>query len=300
MSLIGTVDTLPLTDLFEVLAAAGKTGALHVRSQLGLGIVYFTGGEVCAGESGLRSGPVEDRAALVSRLFDVCFELFRCDEASFEFELDLRPNWPAAETVGVPEILAETSRRLAEWAEIRLTVPSLEARPRLISEGPEDGVILDAAQWRVVAAIDGRRRISALIRVLDSSDFEVCGRLASLVEAGLVALDAPDPASNRAEIEDVAEPPAERRWAPARPSRLAAVLDEDHWSSGDEGPDELDMWDDQVLATTGTALRQAARETIREAVPELASEDEADDDEQVVEPVAEASPVDENGVLTAP
>ncbi len=268
---------------------------------LGLGIVYFAGGEVCAGEAGLRTGPVDDRPALVARLFDVCFELFRCDEASFEFEVDGHPNWPATERVGVPEILAETAHRLAEWTEIRLTVPSLEARPRLIPEGPEDGVILDSAQWRVVAAIDGRRRISALIRVLDSSDFEVCGRLASLVEAGLVALDAPDPASNRAEIEDVAEPPAERSWAPARPSRLAAVIDEDPWSSGDEGgPDELDMWDDQVLATTGTALRQAARETVREAVPELAPEEEAVENEPVLETVAEATPVDENGVLTAP
>lgn len=294
MSLIGTVDTLPLAELFEVLAGTGRTGALHVRSEQGLGIVYFTGGKLCAGEAGHRSGPAEDRPALVARLFDVCFELFRFEEASFEFDLEGRPTWAATELVDVPEILTETARRLAEWAEIRRTVPSLEARPRLIPDGPEDEVILDSAQWRVVAAIDGRRRINALIRVLDSSDFEVCGRLAALVEAGLVALDAPDPVGPRAESED-AEPPAERRWAPVRPSRLAAVLDEDHWGSGGEGPDEVAMWDEQVLATTGGALRQPVRETVRETSPVAVSEI---DPEEVPELIPEPSPEEAPEILT--
>ncbi|MGH8971885.1 MAG: DUF4388 domain-containing protein [Acidimicrobiia bacterium] len=293
MSLIGTVDTLALTDLFEVLAAARKTGALHVRSEQGLGIVYFEDGKVCAGEAGHRAGPVEGREALVARLFDVCFELFRFEEASFEFEPEARPTWPATEIVDVPEIQAETSRRLAEWAEIRRTVPSLEARPRLIPDGPDDSVILDPAQWRVVAAIDGRRRINALIRVLDSSDFEVCGLLAGLVDAGLVALDAPDPATVRSEVEDVAEPPMERRWAPVRPSRLAAVLEED-WGSDEGGPDEVAMWDEQVLATAGGAIRQPVREMARETTP---PESEIDSDE-VPEILPDASSEEESEILT--
>jgi hypothetical protein len=293
VSLIGTVDTLALADLFEVLAAAGKTGALHVRSEQGLGIVYFDGGKVCAGEAGHRSGPVEGRDALVARLFDVCFELFRFQEASFEFEPEARPTWPATEAVEVPELQAETTRRLAEWAEIRRTVPSLEARPRLIPQGPDDSVILDPAQWRVVAAIDGRRRINALIRVLDSSDFEVCGLLAGLLDAGLVALDAPDPATVRTEIEDVAEPPMERRWAPVRPSRLAAVLEED-WGSDEGGPDEVAMWDEQVLATTGGAIRQPVREPVRETTPAAPPEIDA----ELAEISPEPSPEDESEILT--
>ena len=278
MSLIGTVDTLPLRDLFEVLSEAGRTGALHVRSEQGLGIVWFTGGKVCAGEAGHRSGPVDSQPELVARILDVCFELFRFEEASFEFDLEERPTWPTIDVVEVPEILKETARRLAEWAKIRLVVPSMEARPRLVPDGPAEEVILDPAQWRLIAAIDGRRRISALIRVLDSSDYELCGRLAGLVEAGLVALDAPDPATARPEIEDLAEPPTDRRWAPVRPSRLAAMLEEDHWGSGDDGPDELDMWDEQILAATGDgAVRQAVREIPREAALAPVSEVDADD-----------------------
>jgi hypothetical protein len=301
VSLIGTVDTIPLSDLFGVLATAGRTGALHVRSEQGLGIVYFTGGRVCGGEAGHRSGPIDDRPALVARLFDVCFELFRFEEAAFEFERDAAPTWPAVDTIEVPEILAETARRLARWAEIRASVPSLDARPRLVPDAPDDGVILDPAQWRVVAAIDGRRRINALIRVLDSTDFEVCGHLAGLVESGLVALDAPDPATVRTEVEDPAEPPMDRRWAAPRPSRLAAVLEEDHWDSDEHGPDVLDMWDDQVLATTGTGLRQTVRETVRPTpsapVTEVDPTDDDDRDGADQEVVAEASE-DESEVLT--
>ncbi len=297
MSLIGTVDTLALRDLFEVLAATGKTGAVHVRSEQGLGIVYFTGGRVCAGEAGHRSGPVDDgRDALNARLFDVCFELFRFEEASFEFEPEGRPTWPATDALDVSEIVAETARRLARWDEIRATVPSLEARPRLLPDGPHEAVILEPAQWRVLAAIDGRRRISALIRVLDSSDFEICGRLAGLVEAGLVALDAPDPATLRAETEELAEPSIERRWAPSRPSRLAAVLDGDHWGSEENGPDEVAMWDDQVLATAGGAVRQQVRETPREPAPVAAPEIDADLPEIFPEPSSEDA--DEPELLT--
>ncbi|MDQ3944980.1 MAG: DUF4388 domain-containing protein [Actinomycetota bacterium] len=289
MSLIGTVDTLPLPDLFEVLAAADKTGALHVRSEQGLGIVYFMGGKVCAGEAGHRSGPVDGRDALIARLFDVCFELFRFEEASFEFEVGGCPTWPAADTVEVPQILAETARRLAEWADIRIVVSSLDARPRLIPDAPEDGVLLDAAQWRVLSAIDGRRRINALIRVLDSSDFEVCGRLAGLVEAGLVALDAPetvrsDPGDNEPTYEFAPEP---RRLA-SRPSRLAAVLDEE-LADGDDRPDSLDLWDEQVLATEvlgvrGFAIKRAPEVEEPEARAPEARGPEAMDPEEVDDP----------------
>lgn len=190
MSLLGTLDTLSLSDLFELLAATGKTGALHVRGERGLCIVYFSGGRVCGGEAGERSGPVVDRGSLLARLHDVCFELFRFEAGSFEFEADLGPAGPPAGDVEVGELLAETRQRLEEWRAILAVVPSVEARPRLVSEPPGATVTLDRGQWRVLTGIDGRRRVSALIRVLDGSEFEVCKVLAGLVQAGLVELDA--------------------------------------------------------------------------------------------------------------
>jgi hypothetical protein len=193
VSLQGTLDTLSLPELCELLSGTNKTGALHVRSETGQGVLWFTGGQVCAGEAGGQTGPPPPGAGgdLLGRLHDVCFELFRYTEGSFEFEADRRPSWPAERSVDVSGLLAETERRMAEWREIIAVIPSIEARPRLVPEPPAAGPItLDAAQWRVVTGIDGRRRVSALIRVLDGGEFTVCKTLRSLVQAGLVEIDA--------------------------------------------------------------------------------------------------------------
>ena len=206
MSLQGTLDTLSLPELCELLSGTNKTGALHVRAEAGQGVLWFTGGKVCAGEAGGQTGPPPPGAGgdLLERLHDVCFELFRFTEGSFEFEADRRPSWPADRSVDVAGLLAETDRRMAEWREIIAVIPSIEARPRLVPEPPAAGPItLDAAQWRVVTGIDGRRRVSALIRVLDGGEFTVCKVLRSLVQAGLVEIDA-DPSANGAASADSA------------------------------------------------------------------------------------------------
>jgi hypothetical protein len=164
---------------------------------MGQGVLWFSTGKVCAGEAGGQTGPPPGAGGdLLERLHDVCFELSRYTEGSFEFEPDRRPSWPADRGVDVAGLLAETDRRMAEWREIIAVIPSIEARPRLVPEPPAGGPItLDAAQWRVVTGIDGRRRVSALIRVLDGGEFSVCKTLRSLVQAGLVEIEAADAAT---------------------------------------------------------------------------------------------------------
>jgi hypothetical protein len=220
VSLQGTLDTLSLPELCELLAGTAKTGALHIRSEAGQGVLWFTGGQVCAGEAGGQTGPPPTGMGgdLLDRLHDVCFELFRYTDGSFEFEAERRPSWPADRGVDVTGLLAETERRMAEWREIIAVIPSIEARPRLVPEPPGGGAItLDAAQWRIVTGIDGRRRVSALIRVLDGGEFTVCKILRSLVQAGLVEIDAADAApavpsqpGASAVFEDEAERPSSR------------------------------------------------------------------------------------------
>jgi hypothetical protein len=210
VSLQGTLDTLSLPELCELLSGTSKTGALHVRSESGQGVLWFIGGQVCAGEAGGQTGPPPPGAGgdLLDRLHDVCFELFRFTDGSFEFEAERRPSWPAERGVDVTGLLTETERRMAEWREIIAVIPSIEARPRLVPEPPAAGPItLDAAQWRVVTGIDGRRRVSALIRVLDGGEFTVCKILRSLVQAGLVEIDAAD-ASQAPSTETVSAVPA--------------------------------------------------------------------------------------------
>ena len=249
MSLQGTLDTLTLPELCELLSGTNKTGALHIRAESGQGVLWFSAGQVCGGEAGVQTGPPPGAGNdLLERLNDVCFELFRYTEGSFEFEPERRPSWPADRGVEVTGLLAETDRRMAEWREIIAVIPSIEARPRLVPEPPAGGPItLDAAQWRVVTGIDGRRRVSALIRVLDGGEFTVCKTLRSLVQAGLVEIDAADaaasaatgdsPVSAAAALADVASPD-ERPASKGARARAGADIEATPQAPADD-PDPL-------------------------------------------------------------
>jgi hypothetical protein len=251
VSLQGTLDTLSLPELCELLSGTNKTGALHVRAETGQGVLWFAGGKVCAGEAGGQTGPPPPGAGgdLLERLHDVCFELFRFTEGSFEFEPDRRPSWPAERGVEVPGLLAETDRRMAEWREIIAVIPSIEARPRLVPEPPAGGPItLDAAQWRVVTGIDGRRRVSALIRVLDGGEFTVCKVLRSLVQAGLVEIDAdPSAASGAGDTAGAsggagggAASPADTAADPAPPAKTGRATASQHRPEPEIDPDPVE------------------------------------------------------------
>ena len=246
MALSGTLDTLTLPELCELLSGTNKTGALQVRAEAGSGVLWFDDGQVCAGEAGGQTGPPPPGAGgdLLERLHDVCFELFRYTEGSFEFEVDRRPSWPADRGVEVSGLLAETERRMAEWREIIAVIPSVEARPRLVPEPATGGPItLDAAQWRVVTGIDGRRRVSALIRVLDGGEFTVCKILRSLVQAGLVEIessDSPAPAAAAGDTPAAASAapvPTEAKGGEGRPATKATRERTPAEPEADPGPE---------------------------------------------------------------
>ena len=58
MSLQGTFDTLPVTELFGLLATATKTGALRLEAGDHEASIFLTGGRCCAVESDDAAGSV--------------------------------------------------------------------------------------------------------------------------------------------------------------------------------------------------------------------------------------------------
>jgi hypothetical protein len=86
-------------------------------------------------------------------------------------------------------VLTRARKRLDEWHELQEVIPSLDLQPRLVLDLAATEVTLDKERWRTLTAIDGRRNLRAIGRVLNISDFDVCRIVRSLLDDGIVELE---------------------------------------------------------------------------------------------------------------
>ncbi|HEX6675661.1 MAG TPA: DUF4388 domain-containing protein [Actinomycetes bacterium] len=163
-----------------------------------------------AGEGGsltatlLRAGAVPaDRLQQVAmeHVADELFDLARWSNGSFSFAQGERPPEALDPVAAVEDLLAETERRLAAWPEIAGRVPG---RSALLAIPPRpadaDPVTVDPAEWRLLAAVGGRRSVASLLAETGQGEFQTCQALAAMVERGLLAV--------AGEAEPEAAPPA--------------------------------------------------------------------------------------------
>jgi hypothetical protein len=230
MPLQGTFDVLDFSAVLEILSARSMTGRLHVRSRSFAANLFFVDGQIVGADQS------EHQAAAVSgdvpqRAQEVCFELIGTDRGNFEFHPG-KPSGPAGGTViSVSDALDEARRRLAEWQELQLLIPSLDALPRLVTELDPGQVTLDREQWRVLTAVDGRRNLRSIGRAFNMSDFDVCRAMRDLLSAKVVELDMRP--AGMASINEVVAPVTEQvtingkratRLRPERAHTKAGVL----------------------------------------------------------------------------
>jgi hypothetical protein len=122
-------------------------------------------------------------------LADELFDLARWRDGSFSFEQGTSPPESLDPVAGVDELLAETERRLAAWPEIAGKVPGrsalLSIPPRSDDAGP---TTVDPAEWRLLAAVGGRRTVASVVEETGQGEFQTCQALAAMVERGLLAV----------------------------------------------------------------------------------------------------------------
>jgi hypothetical protein len=153
-------------------------------------------------------------------LLDELFDLARWSDGSFSFERDEQPPEALDPPADVEELLAETERRLAFWPEVAARVPGRAALLSIPPRRPDaDPVTVDAAEWRLLAAVGGSRTVASLIDETGQGEFQTCQALAAMVERGLLAAadeaggPAPDERALRQAL--VASEPAAGTPAPA-------------------------------------------------------------------------------------
>ncbi|MCZ7536365.1 MAG: DUF4388 domain-containing protein [Acidimicrobiia bacterium] len=222
VSLQGTFDTLPVTELLGLLARSRKTGLLHVETRSSEGRLWLLEGRCRAVEAGAESGPAATPGDLQERLVGACFDVARQDGGSFRFADGGEPPWPTAYDVGVDDALDEVCRLLEEWQEIRSVIPSLGARPRLSPDLRCQSMTIDAAQWRVLAALDGESSVDDVISRTQRSVMDVCNVLREMVERGAVELIAAPEEAQPDEAQPDEAPPEEAQPAEAAPGGAAS------------------------------------------------------------------------------
>ncbi|HXW81780.1 MAG TPA: response regulator, partial [Acidimicrobiales bacterium] len=188
MPLQGTFDVLDFSAVLEILALHSMTGRLHVRSRSFAANLFFADGQIVGADQS------EHQAAAVAgdvtqRAREICFELLDTDRGNFEFHPG-KPNAVLGNTImTVAQALEDARQRLTEWQELQVLIPSLDVQPRLVTELDPGQVTLDREQWRVLTAVDGRRNLRSIGRMLNMSDFEVCRAMRELLTAKVIEFD---------------------------------------------------------------------------------------------------------------
>jgi hypothetical protein len=224
VSLSGSLRDLPLAELLGLLIAARQQGVLEFYGAapgtvvlddgavtlalaaegpslqqviIGSGITSAAGWEQASWQThdgvGLADALVQagaDEQKLEAVLREQCigafFELLLPSDTEFAFIPDGRHPLGTRFHFDSYELLDEATTRVDAWKVIAVAIPSTSLVMRISGELPEPSITIGAADWVVLAQVDGHRSIADVIGALGMSAFAVCGVLYRLLLQGAV------------------------------------------------------------------------------------------------------------------
>ncbi len=215
MSLQGTLDTFALPEVLRLLASTAKTGRLTLDGDRGVGHVWIDGGALVAGDT--------ERTTAQAPLAEVVFELLRFERGGFEFHAD-ESTEDAGAPVEVEPLLVEAEALLADWQAIAAVVPSMSAAVWLEAELTQPSVQVDAAQWRLLAAIGSGATVASVADRFGLGELAGSRAVKELVERGLVRIsDRPAPNEVPSSAPPVEWPPPVHAASTAATSAASAA-----------------------------------------------------------------------------
>jgi uncharacterized protein DUF4388 len=213
VSLKGSLDTVALPEVLQLLVDTSKSGELYVRGTRPGGRLWFDTGAL----SGFEVGRSEEVA-------DALFELLRVDSGEFSFHADA----PRSQTARLPANGREDVRpalrtalsRLEEWVEIVAVIPTLEHLLSLSDDVQRDDISLDRFQWSLLVAIGEGHSVQDVLDARKLPEFDGCKAVKALLDASLIKVDEPAksalPVFNIKSAAPVEEPVVEDATAKAR------------------------------------------------------------------------------------
>jgi hypothetical protein len=193
----------------------------------------------------VEEGALHDIGA--EHVVDTVFDLLRWPEGDFAFVVD-EPN---PDDVGVSrqvdDVVAEARRRLDQWGKVATTLPSPQS-VLSVATNPATEPVLSRDEWSLLALVDGRRSVAAIVGLAGRGEFSVASSLADMVERGLLRTAEGDESASlnrrhdllaRLEGQPVAQPIAQSVPAqPQPPAAAPAVAVVDDVTDDDEDDDD--------------------------------------------------------------
>ncbi|MCW2605588.1 MAG: hypothetical protein JWO60_281 [Frankiales bacterium] len=116
---------------------------------------------------------------------DAVFDLLRWAEGEFAFVADEKDPDDLGATLSVEQVVTEARRRLEAWPGLAAVVPSPDSVV-VVSAAPAAEPAVAAAEWWLMALVDGRRTVGELVALSGKGEYAVVSCLAGLVQRGLL------------------------------------------------------------------------------------------------------------------
>ncbi len=180
-NLKGSLESISLMDVAQLLHANRKTGMLQVSSGRIHGVLYFSRGEVIHAETVSQRGE------------PAAFEILEWNTGQFEF-LSTPIQIPASIRRTVPDLLMDSARLSDSRKRLHTLFPRLTAVPWPTQPMPAlaDGLKLFAEERRILPYFDGYRDFRDVMNVSNQNDVAVLQAACILKDAGRLELLEPD------------------------------------------------------------------------------------------------------------
>jgi len=180
-NLRGTLESIALSDVAQLLHVNRKTGMLQVSSGRVSGVLYFSRGEVIHAETQSARG---EQAA---------FEILEWVSGQFEF-LTTQVQVPPSIRRTVPDMLMDSARLQDSRKRLRSIFPRLTAVPWPTMRPPQllEGIKLFAEDRRIMPFFDGYRDFQEIMASTGQNDVTVLQAASLLKDAGRLEVLEPD------------------------------------------------------------------------------------------------------------
>ncbi|GLH72491.1 hypothetical protein GETHLI_09930 [Geothrix limicola] len=180
-NLQGTLESISLTDVVQLLHVNRKTGMLQVSSGKVSGVLYLSSGEVIHAETLSAKGEV------------AAFEILEWTTGRFEF-LTTQVQTPASIRRTVPDLLMDSARLQDSRKRLNQIFPSLTSVPWPTLPAPQllEGLKLFVEERRILPFFDGFRDFKDVMAASGQHDVAVLQAAAILKDAGRLEVLEPD------------------------------------------------------------------------------------------------------------